>query len=164
METMNNVWLRIEPIVTNATFIALMTAILTAVIKGTINRKFRKLDLVELFRKTNEMSLEKFKGMTFKHDIQPLVDKSLLETKAELKATFDKKFDKQNDTIKQLIRVVGAFMSYFDDANIPKERKDYAKALLESTLEGIDKEEIIVESNIVVEEDNKRKKNNYIER
>ena len=159
MKTFNEVWVMVQPIVTSALFSAICTAIICGIIKGVINKRFSKYDVEEFSKKACELVIDRLQGMTFTHDIEPLVESKLAEIKQELTKTMIDDLSNVRDIEVAISKLIGDFTKYFDNANgIPEEVRKQIIADLKN-IEDLakEKEKIVVESTPIIEEKKTKK-------
>ena len=167
MEKINEIWILYgQPIVSSALFSAICTAIICGVIKGVMNRRFSKLNVDDEFNKVADAALERFKGMTFNHDIEPIVESKLAEIKQELTSEVKDNLDVIIRLELGLSQLINDFTKYFDNSSaIPKETKDQFLADLKEVQELVEStKEKIVESTPVIEEKEEKHHKKQVER
>lgn len=171
METFNEVWAYVQPIVTSATFGAIFTAIICGIIKGTISKKFSKLDLDDNVNKIIDASMQRIKDVTFKHDIEPLVEAHLAEIKQELTSEVNENLKLIKDVELELSILIGNLAAYFENSSaITPEKKQAVIDEIQKIQDMVKANEVeIAESVPVIEErqnkkDKKKKENTDVER
>lgn len=133
MEQLNEIWLLyIQPIVSSAVFSAICLAILTAVIKALINKHFSKINIDTEIDKIANVTLDRFKGMTFKQNIEPLVKTELIDITSMLVADMELKYKRIVEMNVKIAKLVSHFSMFFENSyGIPDEYKELVKQDLE---------------------------------
>ena len=164
METFNQVWAYVQPVVTSATFGAIFTAIICGIIKGTISKKFAKLNIDDEFNKIVDTAMDRIKEVAFKHDIEPIVESRLVDIKEQLTAQVNANLEIVKDIEVELAVLIGDLEKYFKNSSaVPQETKDEFMKEMAKIMEIAEKTEVkVAEATPVIEEkkeDNKHKKN-----
>lgn len=153
MEILDIIWQYIAPIFGGLSIAGIISAIIYGCLKGAFNRTISKINTEKIAKDAVNKGVEKVKEVSFKHNIQPIVQSELKKVTEEANEYLKQELESVKEQYAKLLNVLGKFAAYFDNSiGVPDEAKQELKqALLDAKIEPTTGE-IIVDSEIVVED------------
>ena len=153
MEVLDIIWQYIAPIFGGLSIAGILSAIIYGCLKGAFNRTISKINTEKIAKDAVDKGVEKVKEVSFKHNIQPIVQSELKKVTEEANEHLKQELESVKEQYAKLLNVLGKFAAYFDNSiGVPDEAKaDLKQALLDAEIEPTT-DEIVVDSEIVVEE------------
>lgn len=153
MEVLDIIWQYIAPIFGGLSIAGIVSAIIYGCLKGAFNRTISKINTEKIAKDAVDKGVEKVKEVSFKHNIQPIVQSELKKVTEEANEYLKQELESMKEQYAKLLNVLGKFAAYFDNSiGVPDEAKQELKqALLDAEIEPTT-DEIVVDSEIVVEE------------
>lgn len=153
MEVLDIIWQYIAPIFGGLSIAGIISAIIYGCLKGAFNRTISKINTEKIAKDAVDKGVEKVKEVSFKHNIQPLVQSELKKVTEEANEYLKQELESVKEQYAKLLNVLGKFAAYFDNSiGVPDEAKQELKqALLDAEIEPTTGE-IVVDSKIIVED------------
>lgn len=153
MEVLDIIWQYIAPIFGGLSIAGIVSAIIYGCLKGAFNRTISKINTEKIAKDAVDKGVEKVKEVSFKHNIQPIVQSELKKVTEEANEYLKQELESVKEQYAKLLNVLGKFAAYFDNSiGVPDEAKGELKqALLDAEIEPTT-DEIVVDSEIVMED------------
>lgn len=153
MEILDIIWQYIAPIFGGLSIAGIVSAIIYGCLKGAFNRTISKINTEKIAKETSDKAVNRVKEISFKHNIQPIVESELKKISEENAKTIEKELKDVKEQYNKLLNVLGKFANYFDNSiGVPDEaKKELKQALKDAEIEPTTAE-ISVDSEIVVED------------
>ena len=153
MEVLDIIWQYIAPIFGGLSIAGVISAIIYGCLKGAFNRTISKINTEKIAKDAVDKGVEKVREVSFKHNIQPIVQSELKKVTEEANEYLKQELESVKEQYAKLLNVLGKFAAYFDNSiGVPDEAKQELKqALLDAKIEP-KTDEIVVDSEIVVED------------
>ena len=147
MEWINQIWVWILGAVGGLTVGGIITAICVAFIKGKIAKMIAKVNFEKIEEKAVNKGLEKIKGVTFKHEIQPLVQSEMVKVNENAVKGLKNELKEIKAQYTHLVLINEKLAAYFDNSIVSEAKK----AELHEAIEDAKETPLYVES-VVLEE------------
>lgn len=153
MEVLDIIWQYIAPIFGGLSIAGIVSAIIYGCLKGAFNRTISKINTEKIAKDAVDKGVEKVKEVSFKHNIQPIVQSELKKVTEEANEYLKQELESVKEQYAKLLNVLGKFAAYFDNSiGVPDEAKvELKQALLDAEIEPTT-DEIVVDSEIVMED------------
>lgn len=153
MEVLDIIWQYIAPIFGGLSIAGIVSAIIYGCLKGAFNRTILKINTEKIAKDAVDKGVEKVKEVSFKHNIQPIVQSELKKVTEEANEYLKQELESVKEQYAKLLNILGKFAAYFDNSiGVPDEAKTELKqALLDAEIKPTTGE-IVVDSEIVVED------------
>ena len=153
MEVLDIIWQYIAPIFGGLSIAGIISAIIYGCLKGAFNRTISKINTEKIAKDAVDKGVEKVKEVSFKHNIQPIVQSELKKVTEEANEYLKQELESVKEQYAKLLNVLGKFAAYFDNSiGVPDEAKQELKqALLDAEIEPTTGE-IVVDSKVIVED------------
>lgn len=153
MEVLDIIWQYIAPIFGGLSIAGIVSAIIYGCLKGAFNRTISKINTEKIAKDAVDKGVEKVKEVSFKHNIQPIVQSELKKVTEEANEYLKQELGSVKEQYAKLLNVLGKFAAYFDNSiGVPDEAKvELKQALLDAEIEPTT-DEIVVDSEIVMED------------
>ena len=153
MEILDIVWQYIAPIFGGLSIAGIVSAIIYGCLKGAFNRTISKINTEKITQEATNKGIEKIKEVSFKHNIQPIVESELKKVREEMTACAQQELKEVKEQYSKLLNVMEKFAAYFDNSiGVPDEAKEELKQALKDAEIEPTTAEISVDSEIVVED------------
>lgn len=128
MEFLNDIWQQIAPYLAGLSIGGILTAVISKVLLGGIEKLKNKLDIDATVQKCLDKTIEKTKEISFKQSIQPLVESELRKITEETGRYVEKYCGASDEKLSQIVKVLEKFSAYFDNSiGIPDSAKQELK-------------------------------------
>ena len=159
MEVLDVIWQYIAPIFGGLSIAGIVSAIIYGCLKGAFNRTISKINTEKIAKDAVDKGVEKVKEVSFKHNIQPIVESELKKVTEEANKCLEQELASVKEQYAKLLNVLGKFAAYFDNSiGVPDEAKEELKQALKDAEIEPTTGEIVVDSEIVVEDTKSAKK------
>lgn len=153
MEVLDIIWQYIAPIFGGLSIAGIVSAIIYGCLKGAFNRTISKINTEKIAKDAVDKGVEKVKEVSFKHNIQPIVESELKKVTEEANKYLEQELASVKEQYTKLLNVLGKFAAYFDNSiGVPDEAKEELKQALKDAEIEPTTAEISVDSEIVVED------------
>lgn len=148
METLNMIWNYVLPVGGGVAVSAILTFLVTTVVKAAANKVFGKIDVEEIEKKAVEKGVEKVKTISFKQSLEPLAKSELRKIAETVLDVVDDKIESMSEQYYSMLNVLSVLASYFDTSvAVPDEKKQALHEAIKNAAEGrLDREQIITVS------------------
>lgn len=139
MEALTQVWVFVISICSGISVAGIVSAIVYGVINGHFKKTVAKLNVKEVCKETIDETLAGLKSITYKHEIQPLVESGLEQVTEKANAYIDKGYEALEMRYRTLINILEKLSAYFDNSIGVS---DQAKAELKQAIAEAKQEEV----------------------
>ena len=161
MENINEVWLIIKPYFEDISIQSLIALIVCVFIKFALNRTADKtaarLDAKKMYTNAFNDSIGHIKDVAFTHDIQPIVNNTLIEMKESAVKVMSSEISKVNEEYVALIDIIQTFASFFDTSFAVSEEKKNLLASKITAGKAIIEDKSKVQSTVTITDTEKHK-------
>ena len=147
MDWINQIWVWILSAVGGLTLSSIITAISVAFIKGKIAKTIAKVNFEKIEENAVNKGLEKLKGVTFKHEIQPLVQSEIVKVNENAVKSLKNELKEIKAQYTHQTLILEKLAAYFDNSIVSEAKK----AELHQAIEEAKSAPLYVES-VVLEE------------
>ena len=146
----NAIWQAIAPYVTVITSSGILSTVIVFVMKLMFTKAMNRIDVEKIADKATDKGVAKVEKITFKHEIQPLVESKLKEIQETANNVAKTELVKMEEKYDKLVTIMECFAQYFDNSvGVPESAKESLKKAIEIAKV---EQEPVVESVIVKEE------------
>ena len=145
METLNMIWNYVLPVGGGVAVSAILTFLVTTVVKAAANKVFGKINVEEIEKKAVEKGVEKVKTVSFKQSLEPIAKSELRKIAETVLDVVDDKIESMSEQYYSMLNVLSILASYFDTSvAVPDEKKQALREAIKNAEEGrLDREQII---------------------
>ena len=149
MEWLNQIWVWVLGGLGGITVGGIVTVICTAFIKGSITKVVAKVDVAKTEEKAVNEGLKKLKGVTFKHNIQPVVESEIAKLNETAIAGIKGSLNDIKAEYTNLVLIMKKLAAYFDDSIVSDEKKaELHEAIAQAEGSPLYVESVALEENI----------------
>lgn len=150
-EILNKIWEAVAPYLAGISVSGILSAVIYGCLRGAFNKALAKLDTQKIADEATDKGVERVKEVTFKHNIQPIVESELEKIDKNAAKEFKQELEEVKESYEKLRACIEKLANYFNNSiGVSEEAKaELHKALDDAKIAPTAPES--VESEVVIE-------------
>ena len=153
MEFLSQIWVWIIGILGGISYTGIIGAVIYGCLRGAFNKTISKINTEKIVEEVVNKAVDKVKSVSFKQNIQPLVESELMKVNEKSNEHIELAYAKVKAKIDKLVNVMENLASYFDNSiAVTDEAKEKLHKSIAEAKDDIAKDTEITVDEIIIEE------------